>query len=316
MYEVSCIIINFNSGKYIFKCLNHIFNQKNVVCETIVIDNASTDGSLSKLQEYSTKNDFKLIKLKKNIGSSAANNIGIRKAKNRYVLILNADVFLDELAVFKQCEVLSSNIAVCTTGLLLSSRNNSIIDSTGIEYYHEGLGVDRSFGDINKNNLRDGFVFGACCAFAIYDKNFLAKIAIKNQYYDELYFAFFEDLELSIRINLSGGKTYFVKESHGYHVRGGSTSTQSNFVSYLLFRNFLIINLIYLNKKNLIQILFFLLYTFLYSIKNIKHILPSVVFIINNKKDISFRRKIINKNHKLISNMSYLSKKINVFFHK
>lgn len=233
---VSIVIINFNSGSYIFKCIKNIRAQNYPNLEIIVVDNASTDGSSSLL---CADNDILYFRNELNRGSSAANNQGIENCNGQYVLVLNADVFISESYISDLVDFLESNKDVGTCiGKLISYASPKIIDSAGIEVYFEGVCHERGIGENDSDiwNVREQ-IAGACCAAALYRKEMLEEVAYKNEYFDELMFAFVEDSELAIRSSLFGWKTYYIPSATASHVRGGSTQTMSEFVRYLNLLN-------------------------------------------------------------------------------
>jgi GT2 family glycosyltransferase len=235
---VSVVIINYNSNKYIWRCLDCLYAQTYSNIEIIVVDNCSNDGSSQELKKTA---DVNLIyyRFDENIGSSAANNYGIRKSSGEYILILNADVFLQDNYIEQSVDAFSKDNSIGTvTGKLLSDSSNTIIDTTGIVLYKEGVAHERGMGeqDIGQYDIED-YVVGACCAAAMYKREMLNDIRFNDEYYDEDYFAFVEDLDLSVCATLLGWKTLYTYKASAYHVRGGSTSSMSDFVLFLNLRN-------------------------------------------------------------------------------
>lgn len=98
MPEVSIIIVNYNGLTLLDQCLESLEKFTNDVSyEIIVVDNNSTEGNVSAVvNKY--KNTF-LIENEKNLGYGAANNIGSRRAKGKYLLILNNDVLFIESSI-------------------------------------------------------------------------------------------------------------------------------------------------------------------------------------------------------------------------
>ncbi|MBN1898912.1 MAG: glycosyltransferase family 2 protein [Spirochaetes bacterium] len=236
---VSIVIINFNSGKYIFQCLEQAWSQSWKKKEIIVVDNQSGDGSGEKLKALAKQGKIKYIYSKENLGSSRANNLGITKSCGEYVLILNADVFLKKdyiekcIRGFKKDERIGSVV-----GKLLSLKNKNIIDAAGIVLFREGLGWDRGIGERDRGQYdKEEYVVGACCAAVMYRRDMLEDIKYKKEYYDEDYFAFFEDLDLSVTAIVSGWKTLYYPLALAFHVRGGSVEQVSDLVQYLGYRN-------------------------------------------------------------------------------
>src|SRR4051794_26703450 len=89
--EVSFIIVSWNAKQYLRQCLEAVdAGTKDVVVETIVVDNCSSDGSAEMV-----RNEFpnvKLVQTGANLGFAKANNIGIRVSRGRYLCLLNSDV--------------------------------------------------------------------------------------------------------------------------------------------------------------------------------------------------------------------------------
>ncbi len=100
--QISVIIVNYNTEELTKNCiLSVIENTKKVKCEIIVVDNASTDGSLETLTKLQNKGLIKLIKSKQNLGFAGGNNLAIRKAFGRYILLLNSDTVLENNTIFE-----------------------------------------------------------------------------------------------------------------------------------------------------------------------------------------------------------------------
>lgn len=96
--DISIIIVNWNSKKYLNNCLNSIVDTMyGISYETIVIDNNSSDGSVAYIKELYP--DLTVIQNKNNIGFAKANNQGARYAKGKYLLFLNPDTIVKENAI-------------------------------------------------------------------------------------------------------------------------------------------------------------------------------------------------------------------------
>lgn len=238
--RVSAVIINFNAGNYVFKCIEHLKRQTEGPLQIIVVDNASSDGSRQRLDELSESGEIEYVYLDRNTGSSAANNLGILMSAGRHVLVLNADVFLAPDFV-RVCADWLDEHGDCgaAVGKLLSALDPTVIDSVGIRLYREGFADERGQGEKDEGQYDSPEeIAGACCAAALYRKAMLEDIRVGDEYYDEDFFAFVEDADLSVRGLLHGWKTQYLPGAVGLHVRGGSTGELSDFVSYLNYRNF------------------------------------------------------------------------------
>ena len=235
---VSIVIINFNSAAHIERCIKTIEAQSYPEIEILVIDNGSKDGSLALVQKIASEGRIQLF-AGANVGFSKANNIGIGASKGEFVLVLNADAFPLPDYIGKCVEAFCRNEFIGTViGKLVSDADTSIIDSAGLYIYREGLCVDRGHGerDIGQYDTQE-YVDGAIGAAAMYRRKMLEDIRIGDEYYDEDFFAFNEDVEISFHAALRGWATLYLPSAVAWHVRGGSTSKMTEFTYYLNDRN-------------------------------------------------------------------------------
>ena len=95
MPKVSVIIPVYNVEKYLRECLNSVINQTLKDIEIILVDDGSTDSSLSICQEYAKKDDRIIVLTQQNQGAAVARNNGIKIAKGEYLSILDSDDYFD-----------------------------------------------------------------------------------------------------------------------------------------------------------------------------------------------------------------------------
>lgn len=92
--DVSIIIVNYHSADLVVDCINSVFEKvNNLKYEIIVVDNASEDGSVEKLEQIFGKQII-VISSEKNLGFGKANNLGVTKARGKYLFLLNPDTIL------------------------------------------------------------------------------------------------------------------------------------------------------------------------------------------------------------------------------
>src|SRR5271154_2201395 len=136
---VSVTIVTYNSGRFIKRCLESVLEQKYPNLEVLVIDNASTDGTVDILEQFADR--CQIHYNDENIGFAAAQNQAIGLAGGDWVLTLNPDVLL--LPNFIQSLVDAGNFdpsigAVCGKLLTMSSTfeipAKPVVDSTGIYF--------------------------------------------------------------------------------------------------------------------------------------------------------------------------------------
>ena len=96
--DLSVVIVNWNTRELLLKCLTSVYETIHDLCfEVWVVDNASTDGSVTAAEERFPK--IQVIRNSRNLGFAAANNQALRQIKGRYALLINTDVVITEGAV-------------------------------------------------------------------------------------------------------------------------------------------------------------------------------------------------------------------------
>lgn len=140
---ISIIIPLYNKSRYIEDCLKSIFIQS-VEFEIIIVNDASTDDSLSKIEEIKVEySNIKLINLIENKGGSFCRNIGINEAQFPYLMFLDADDILSEDCLKDRLifasENPNANAWVFSMGILNNSLYHSVWISTNNNYLESFL---------------------------------------------------------------------------------------------------------------------------------------------------------------------------------
>ncbi|RLA95352.1 MAG: hypothetical protein DRG25_00445 [Deltaproteobacteria bacterium] len=223
--RVSIVIVTWNSLKHILRCLDCLSKQTYKLYEVIVVDNDSRDGTV----EYVKRNypQIKVVQNEENVGFAKANNQGIRLAQGEFILLLNPDVFPEPSFIEELMRVLSQRGSYGSAGgkLLLyeNGKESSTIDSTG-------LFLKKNFRSSDRGNLKEDQgqynqeedVFAICGAAVLFRREALEKVSISEEYLDEDFFAYYEDLDIGWRMQLIGYKCVYTPKAKAYHVRGGS----------------------------------------------------------------------------------------------
>jgi GT2 family glycosyltransferase len=208
MLNTSIIIVNFNGKKHLKICLESIKKSEASEEEIIVVDNGSTDGSRAFLdKEYPL---VKTVYLEKNYGFARANNIGAQNAAGDYLIFLNNDTcvsagwcnsLINELLQNSEYGIAGSKLVLMDSPDTINSAGGGIVFNGG--------GYDIGFldQDSKKYNKREekGVVCGA--SLMVRRKEF---IQLKG--FDEMYFMYFEDVDLCWRYWLAGYKVIYVPE--------------------------------------------------------------------------------------------------------
>ncbi|WP_051533994.1 glycosyltransferase family 2 protein [Desulfitibacter alkalitolerans] len=232
--------------------------------------------------------------------------------KTDYFLVLNPDVlvtpmFIKELLISIEKDssigMVCGKLLRCTEG----GKPTNIIDSTGLVLTKNRRAFDRGQGKVDIGQFdKCEYVFGCCGAAVLYRKTMLEDIKVYDEFFDNDFFAYKEDVDLSWRAQLNGWKAFYNYRAIGYHARGWKKG-QRNIISrsvqihsyknryLMLIKNEILINfLIHLPYILLYELcaIFYLSFKSPYLIKGwiqIKKLLPSML-----KK-----RKIIQNNKKL-----------------
>lgn len=235
--KVSVITVTRNSLGDITRCLRALEAQDFRDWELIIVDNASGDGTAEYLKSECGR--YRLIFNERNEGFCKANNDAVKIAGGEYILFLNPDVELKEDHISTLFRAMESDPGLgSVTGKLLKDRDARTIDSTGIVFRKYSLiPVDRGEGEVdNGQYAKDGDVFGASCACAMYRRRALDDVEFGGQYFDEDFFAYFEDVDLAWRVNSRGWKSRYIASCVGYHDRKGDRSKDIR-TRMLAFRN-------------------------------------------------------------------------------
>ena len=170
---VSVTIVTYNSGRFIKRCLESVLAQRFPNKEVIVVDNASSDGTIDILEQFEDR--CRIVYNDENLGFAAAQNQAINLSSGAWVLTLNPDVLL--LGGFIQALVDAGNLhakigSVC--GKLLTMRatfdlpDRPLVDSTGIYFTPMLRHLDRGSQEVDNGHfLRHEYVFGASAAAAL-----------------------------------------------------------------------------------------------------------------------------------------------------
>ena len=232
MVDISIVIVNYNVQFFLRQCLNSIFKSAGEKkLEVIVVDNASVDNSIAMLAE-----DFpqvNVIQNEKNFGFSAANNQAIRLIKGKYTLILNPDTLLSEDTLETCFEYLEQNPKVGGLGVkMLDGAGNfhkeskrgypslwaSICKMTGIYKFFPNSKIFNGYyqGHISDDQIAETEVL--CGAFMFMQ----SKIFKDLNGFDESFFMYGEDIDLSYRISKSGYSLIYFPKSSIIHYKGES----------------------------------------------------------------------------------------------
>lgn len=234
----TCIIIpNWNGADFLRDCLDSL-HQQTQNAEIVVVDNGSRDDSLELLAEYP---DVRVIALDRNYGFAGGVNAGISYAMERdaqYVALLNNDAIAapDWLESLLSAARKYKNAGIISSKLL--SGDGKTIDSTGDEYSIWGTPFPRGRGEPNIDQYDtpgQSEVLAASGGASLYRVDMLRKVGL----FDEWFFAYYEDVDISLRTRLAGWGVYYAHEAVVYHRIGATSSGLPDFSLKHQAKNFL-----------------------------------------------------------------------------
>lgn len=247
-------------------CLESLTHQTYSDFKILIVDNASTDGTLPYMQENYP--EIEVIALDQNYGFSKAVNIGIQNSKTPYVLLLNNDTTVDPHFVEEMVKAIKSSKRIFSvSSKMIQMYHPELIDSAGDLYTLVGWGICRGTGRPVNNYTKPDEIFTACAGAAIYRRSVFQKIG----YFDENHFAYLEDIDVGYRAKIYGYRNMYCPTALVYHVGSGTSGSKYNSFKvklsarnniYLNYKNMpalqLLINLLPLTAGYLIKYLFFI----------------------------------------------------------
>lgn len=244
------VIVNWNGERFLDRCLSAVLAQTIAPYEIMLVDNASSDGSLDIVERFPSVH---LLINDTNLGFARGNNLAIQTAvaESEWIALLNPDAFPEPRWLE---ELLSAgrdypDFAVFGSKLVDAS-DPTVLDGAGDAYHVSGLiwrmGQGGAVTSISEERVRE--VFSPCAAAALYRRSALSKVGG----FDEDFFCYAEDVDLGFRLRLAGYRCLYVPTSVTHHTGSGTTGGQhSDFAVYHGHRN-----LVWAYVKNMPGVLF------------------------------------------------------------
>lgn len=250
--KVSVIIVNWNGERFLERCLAALMAQTVKPHEIILVDNASSDGSVEIVRRFPA---VRLMIQDQNTGFARGNNlaIGAASAESHWIALLNPDAFAEPRWLEALLVASESNPGFDVFGSkLVNAADPTVQDGAGDAYHMSGLVWRMGHGAPAPTSVENACeVFSPCAAAALYRSDVLRA----SGGFDEDYFCYVEDVDLGFRLRLAGYRCLYVPQSVAHHVGSGTTGGQdSGFALYHGHRN-----LVWTFVKDMPGILFWLL---------------------------------------------------------
>lgn len=237
MPQLAIILVNYKRAEDTIECIVSLRKSIFKDFETIVVDNASGDGSLGKLNKHCP--DVYLICSEKNLGFAEGNNLGIRYALQRnckYILLLNNDTVVNEHTLHVLVQTLEQHPQAGIVGAKIYSfdRPKVLWFAGGTFNIHSAMGAHIGIGEIDRgqyDELQPRDYITGCCLVArreVYETIGLL---------DSSYFAYLEDVDFCVRARHSGYSILYQPNAVVYHKVSSTSSWDSAVYLYFNLRN-------------------------------------------------------------------------------
>lgn len=230
----ACVIIpNWNGQEDLRACLMALRKQS-VAVDVIVVENGSIDGSYEMLTA-----DFPEVEIvlnATNLGFAGGVNSGIRPALAKgyeFILLLNNDASPDPNWTKRLMEAADRCPDAGIISSLILSSDGKYIDTSGDQLTVWGLAYPRERNNPAPTKFESGYIFSACAGATLYRSSLFKKIGL----FDEIFFAYYEDVDISFRAQLAGQKVWYEKSAVVYHGIGRTSGKIKGFTTYHSLKN-------------------------------------------------------------------------------
>ena len=263
MSKVSINLVTWNGAKYIDNCLRSVLAQTYKDYSILIIDNCSSDETVPIIKEQFPQ--LNVIQHKENFGFAKAHNQAVHWSKSDYILMLNQDVvlapgYLENIVSFLDKNPMAGSVSGKILRLQEDQKTN-YIDTVGLRIYKNYRVVDMGAGEMDEGQY-DAIteVFGVSGALPVYRRKALEEVIYLQEYFDESFFMYKEDVDLAHRLLTAGWTSWRIPMAIAYHDRTVSSpyekmsavkvaknwTHKSKFSKFYSYRNHL-----YFLKKNL-----------------------------------------------------------------
>jgi len=229
--QVSVIIVNYNSGERLRRCIDCLKSQSFRDFEIFVVDNASNDGSAAFIENDGS---VRLIDAGANLGFAAANNLAAKEARGEWLAFLNPDAYAEPQWLAELLAATERHPSIGAFGSTqLDAMHRERIDGAGDVFHAFGVYYRGCYHWPREKLPPEGECFAPCGAAALYRKDVFNRLGG----FDESFFCYGEDIDLGFRLRLAGGGAMQVPKAGVLHEGSGVTGKESDFTIYHGHRN-------------------------------------------------------------------------------
>lgn len=231
----SIIVLNYFGRKVLPATLNALVNldYPKTKYEIVIVDNNSKDLSRRIIRDFAAKHkNIHPIFLRQNLGFSRGNNVGIKQAKGKYVVLLNNDCIVEKNWLTALVETAQKDKKIFAVNSKIILRQTKKIQNAGIMVFQDGYGRDigavvryqsQDYEEDTGQYEKEKEIYAACGAAVLYRKSILEKIG----YLDKEFFMYYEDVEIAERASFHGYKIFYCPKAIVYHFHAYSSKEWS-----------------------------------------------------------------------------------------
>lgn len=229
---VTVCVVAYQSGHYLQACLDALARQSFVDFEAVVIDNASTDGSIEALALPDAR--FRIERMGKNLGFAAANNVAALASRAPWFATLNPDTRAEPGWLQALVAATARWPEAASFGSTQVSLDNpGELDGVGDVWHAAGMAWRARLGRPVAETPPEGESFGPCAAAALYRRDVF--VALGGFY--ERFFCYCEDVDLAYRLRLAGWTSVQVADAVVRHAGSAISGRTSEFTLFHGHRN-------------------------------------------------------------------------------
>jgi GT2 family glycosyltransferase len=233
---VSLSLVTYNAMPWLDDCLASALAQTHPAVEIIVLDNASTDGTIARLRGYSEDHpSVRVAESNQNLGFAAAHNRNLDLVRGAFVCLLNQDVVLDMDFLTEAVSAFERNPSTAAIqGKLYrlgpALEKSAIFDTTGLQILRNRRIISRGQGEVDNHQYdRPEPIFGADGPAPVFRLAALRDVRVPRtrggwEVLDEDFFMYKEDADLAWRLLLFGWNASYVPTAVAWHARGAGAS--------------------------------------------------------------------------------------------
>lgn len=201
--DVDGVVVNRDGGEALFAALRSLQAQRDVDVSILVVDNGSLPAERERLAREVP--EARVVAFSQNLGFAGAANEALARTRSPYVLLLNNDAVVAPDYVARLAARLSMDPRLAAVQGLVLTADGKTVDTAGLSWNARGEAIPLLGGSPASSAPGDAFeVSGVSATAALYRRDAIAAVSRAGQVFDDSFFAYYEDVELSLRLSRAG----------------------------------------------------------------------------------------------------------------